>query len=449
MTPRNQSPIFQPLAIGRGGLAARNRVWLPAMVTWRSTEQGDVTEDVRNIYLRYARGGAGVIVLEAIGIRDVASGPLMRLSHDRFVPDLQRLVCDMHAAGDSLVVPQLIDFLKIATRKPVRAFAEGLAARGQIPERVLDAGDDVLEASCREWLPDERSRREFLYGYRQTVGDLSLDEIRKIPNWFRDAARRAKQAGFDGVELHFAHAYTMASFPSTTNPRRDEYGGSLENRLRLSREVIEAVRGQVGRDYIVGCRYLGSEDILREDGSIDGSTLEDARAIGVALAEAGLDFLSVSRGGKFDDAKQPKIGEAVYPYTGHSGHVCMPRDKRTPAAANAYLAEGIRAAVRAAGYTIPIVGSGKIATFELAEQMLRQHKMDAVGMARALLADPDLPRKWLAGEDAEVRECVFCPYCEDEDQHHRVVTCTLWPKDPADRRKRLIPDVWQPLAPSR
>lgn len=443
---RASSIVFRPLAIGRGGLELANRLWLPAMVTWRSNEQGDVTPAVRDIYLRYAAGGVGMIVLEAIGVRDVASGPLMRLGHDRYIPDLQRLVAEMHGLGCSLVMPQLIDFLKIATRKPVRAFMEGLVARGQLAEAVLDVSDEEFEANAERWLPDEHAQRDFRYGYRQTIHDLSLDEIRRIPVWFGEAARRAKQAGFDGVELHFAHAYTMASFLSITNQRPDEYGGSLHNRLRLAREVIEEVRGQVGRDYLVGCRYLGSEDILREDGSIDGNTLDDARQIGVALAQAGLDFLSVSRGGKFDDAKQPKIGEAAYPYTGHSGAVCMPRDKKMPYGVNAYLAEGIRASVRAAGLDVPVIGTGKIATFDMAERMLLEERMDVVGMARALLADPDLPRKWLDGEDEAVRLCVFCPYCEEEDQHHRVVTCTLWPKDPGDRRKRLIPEVWRPAA---
>jgi 2,4-dienoyl-CoA reductase-like NADH-dependent reductase (Old Yellow Enzyme family) len=197
----------------------------------------------------------------------------------------------------------------------------------------------------------------------------------------------------------------------------------------------------------VGCRYLGSEDILADDGSLLGNTLEDARAIGVELARAGLDFLSISRGGKFDDAKQPPVGEAMYPYTGHSGAACIPRRKSDPFGVNTYLATGVREAVRAAGFRIPIVTSGKIHTFEQAESVLREERADLVGMARALLAEPDLPRKWLAGADRQVRACVFCPYCEEEDQRHRVVTCTLWPKDPADHRRRLTPGVWRADAP--
>ncbi len=444
---REPSLVFTPLPLGTGGRVLPNRIWLPAMVTWRGTDDGFVTPSVREIYLRYALGGAGMIVLEATGIRDVASGPLLRLSDDRFIPGLRALVDEMHAASSSLVIPQLIDFLKIARRKPTREFLEIKVRRGELPESLMRVSDADFEANYTRYLPRPRDRRDFLFGYRQTIEDLDLDEIRRIPGWFAAAARRAKACGFDGVELHFAHAYTMASFLSVTNGRSDRYGGSFENRMRLAREVIEEVRGAVGRDFVVGCRFLGSEDILGADGVIRGNTIEDACAIGVALARAGLDFLSVSRGGKFEDAAQPAIGEAAYPYTGHSGQRCIPRGKKEPPGVNAPLATAIRAAVRAAGFSIPVVVSGKIHAFEQAEALLREERADLVGMARALLADPDLPRKWQAGVP-DVRTCVYCPYCEHEDQHHRTVTCVLWPRDPADRRRHLTPAVWRSGVPA-
>lgn len=444
---RARALVFQPFPIGRGRVVLPNRIWLPAMVTWRGTEDGFVTDSVREIYLRYAQGGAGMIVLEAIGVRDVASGPLLRLGHDRFVPGLRRLREDMRRVSPSAVVPQIIDFLKIARRKPTREFMEAMVRRGRLPESVLDVSDDDFASNVEAWLPDPRDRRDFRYGYRQTIEDLTLDEIRRIPGWFASAARRACEAGFEGVELHFAHAYTMASFLSVTNARTDDYGGSFENRLRLPLEVVAAVREEVGPDFLVGCRYLGSEDILGEDGAIRGNDLAEAQRIGVALARAGLDFLSISRGGKFEDAKQPPVGEAMYPYTGHSGHKCIPRAKNDPFGVNTYLAEGIRHAVRAAGFAVPVVTTGKIHTFEQAESILREGRADLVGMARALLADPDLPRKWLAGADAAVRACVFCPFCEEEDQRHRVVTCTLWPKGPHGPRSRVTPAVWNPPGP--
>jgi 2,4-dienoyl-CoA reductase-like NADH-dependent reductase (Old Yellow Enzyme family) len=409
------------------------------MLSWRGTEDGFVTDALREIYLRYAEGGAGMIVLEATGVRDVRSGPLLRLSHDRFIPGLQALRDEMRRRSDAPVIPQLIDFLKIARRRPTREYIQAMVARGALPPETLLASDAEFEAELPHHLPDPRTRRDFRFGYRQTIEDLGQDEIRRIPGWFADAARRAQRCGFDGVELHFAHAYTLASFLSVTNARRDEYGGSFENRLRLPLQVVAAVRQAVGERFLVGCRYLGSEDILGPDGRLCGNTLDDARAIGVALARAGLDFLSVSRGGKFEDARQPAVGEAAYPYTGWSGGRCIPRGKRDPAGVNTFLAAGIRNAVRAAGFTTPVITSGKIHTFEQADAILRACESDLIGMARALLADPELPRKWLAGADRELRACVFCPYCEEEDQHHRVVTCTLWPKDPADHRRRVLP----------
>ncbi len=442
MTGRSDALLFQPFPLGREGRTLPNRIWLPAMVTWRGTEDGFVTDAVREIYLRYARGGAGAIVLEATGVRDVASGPLLRLSHDRFVPGLRALRDGMRAVSDALVLPQIIDFLKIARRKPTRVFLEEAVARRRLPESVLALSDEAFETDFAAYLPDERSRRDFTHGYRQTIEDLDLSEIRRLPGWFADAARRAQAAGMDGVELHFAHAYTMASFLSVTNGRADAYGGSFENRLRLPLEVVRAVRESTDPGFVVGCRYLGSEDILSGDGRMLGNTVEDACAIGVALARAGLDFLSISRGGKFDDAQQPPVGEAAYPYTGHSGHTCIPRDKRDPFGVNVPLADAIRRAVRAAGLATPVVTSGKIVRFEQAEAILRAGQADLVGMARALLADPDLPRKWRAGADDAQRACVFCPFCEEEDQHHRLVTCTLWPRGNAGPRSRLTPAPW-------
>ena len=380
--------LFTPLRIGRGGLELPNRIWLPAMVTWRATDDGAVTPAVREIYLRYALGGAGMIVLEAIGVREVSSGPLLRLSHDRYLPGLRDLVAEMKAkAPNTLVVPQIIDFLKIARRQATRPFVEGLARRSQAPASLLAATDAEIEADPLRHLGSPRLVRDLLFGYRQTIEDLSKDEIRGIPGAFAGAARRAKVCGFDGVELHFAHAYTMASFLSVTNDRSDEYGGSFANRLRLPLEVIEAVRGAVGRNFLVG------------------------------------------------------------PYTGHSGHTCIPRLKGDPPAANAFLAAGIRAAVRAAGFETPVVTAGKIAAQATAEAILREGRADIVGMARALLADPDLPRKWQAGSDDLVRACVFCPFCEEEDERHRVVTCTLWPKGTEGPRHRLTPAVWRPDEP--
>ena len=267
------------------------------------------------------------------------------------------------------------------------------------------------------------------FGERERVSDTHLPHIeelpRVLPGLFADAAERAQAAGFDGVELHFAHAYTMSSFLSRTNTRTDGYGGSLEGRLRLPLEVLAAVRARVGDDYTIGCRLLGDEVIE------SGSRIDDAVFLSEGLAAAGMDFVSVSKGGKFDDAKQPKVGAAAYPYTGESGHECMPtvRIEGGPFGRNLPLSSSIRRALRDQGLPTPVVGAGGIGTFELAEQALQDGDCDLIGAARQSLADPDWWRKIEEGRGASVRRCIFTNYCEGLDQRHKQVTCQLWDRD--------------------
>ena len=220
-----------------------------------------------------------------------------------------------------------------------------------------------------------------------------------MPALFARAARRAREAGFDGVELHYAHAYTMASFLSPLNTRNDGYGGAVGQRARLALEVYAAVRSEVGEDFPVGCRFLAEECIA------GGGTIEDAEYFACAFADAGMDFLSLSRGGKFDDAQQPKVGAAAYPYTGRSGYECMPSyysDARGPFGRNLGATARIRAAVRAANRTTPLIASGGIHNFEQAEAVLSSGQADIVAIARQALADPDWFTKVRAGRGAEV-----------------------------------------------
>ncbi len=415
LPPPSASLLFTPLRVNHVTLP--NRVWLPAMVTWLADDSGFVTPDVERRYVRYAQGGVGMIVLEAMGIRDVNSGPLLRIGHDRFVPGLRDLARKVHAAGGAdgvRVIPQIIDFLKIARRDPARAL-QRLEARYP---GCSGWDEDTLRARLtpREW-------RDYAYGYRQQVEDLSIDEIRGLPGLFAAAARRAREAGFDGVELHFAHAYTLASFLSRTNARTDDYGGSLENRLRLPLEVVAAVRAEVGHDFMVGCRMLGRDDVE------GGTENDEAVAIAVALARAGLDFVSVSRGGRFEDAKRPALGEAAYPYTGPSGLACMPT-KHFGEGVNLPLPRAIRAGLRAAGLDTPVVGAGRINRYEVAEGALQSGDCDIVGMARGLLADPDWPRKVRDGREADVHACKYTNVCEALDRKHMAVRCQLWMKRP-------------------
>ena len=318
----------------------------------------------------------------------------------------------------------------------------------QIKNFLNETSDVVLDEVL-----DERELESLRYGYRERVTDLDLPHIRELPvvlpGIFAAAATRAREAGFDGAELHYAHAYTMASFLSARNDRPDGYGGSRENRVRLPLEVYSEVRKNVGSDYIVGVRFLGDEAIT------GGSDLDDAVYFGVEFARAGFDYLSVSKGGKFDDAKQPKIGQAVYPYTGRSGYECMPTvvsDERGPFCRNVPLAAAIKRAVNESGLRTPVVTSGGISTFDQCEQILQRGEADIIAAARQSLADPDWFLKARVGRGSEIRRCVFTNYCEGLDQMHKQVTCKLWDRLALDEsaitrsddgKRRLIPPAWE------
>jgi len=462
------SLLFQPIEIGPR--TATTRTWIPAMVPWRSTEDGFVTPDVIDWYRRFAEGRPGVLVVEATGIRDIPSGPLLRIGHDRFVDGLARLVDAVREAsnGETLFLIQLIDFLSIRRRPARDKFLARFLAVGDHHRDALRAvtgesnawSDDELRARLAA-LPDDqlaqvltaREREDLANGYRERVTDTELPHIQRLPQvlpgLFADAADRAMRAGFDGVELHFAHAYTMASFLSALNTRDDGYGGSREHRMRLPREVIAAVHGAIGGRGIVGCRYLG-DDVVE-----GGNHIADAAWFGVELARAGLQFLSVSKGGKFEDAKQPKVGWASYPYTGRSGYECMPTiysDAAGPFGRNVGLATAIRAAVRGAGFEVPVVTAGGICEFAQAEAMLQRGEADIIASARQSLADPDWFRKIREGRGGEIRRCEFTNYCEALDQQHKQVTCKLWDREEldaadvtlaSDGKRRLIAPRWR------
>ena len=465
--------LFAPLAIGRGLMAA-DRTWVPAMVPWRASSDGAVTREVLDWYARFAEGQPGVLVVEATGIRDIPSGPLLRIGHDRFVPGLRALADTVRekSGGRTRLFIQLIDFLAVRRRPtPERYFGQHLgitpAVRGRLAEAAGDQGWlEAPEPTVRQALLaadraivdavlDPRERDALDYGYRERVWDLDLPHVRDLPRvlpgLFADAAARARTAGFDGVELHYAHAYTMASFLSRLNTRDDGYGGDRPGRVRLPVETLRAVRARVGDHYTVGIRYLGDEVVA------GGSRLDDAVWFGLAFAAAGADYLSVSKGGRFEDARQPRIGEAVYPYTGESGQECMPTvlsDARGPFGRNVPLAAAIRQALRDAGHPTPVVTSGGIMSFEQAEGILARGEADAVGAARQTLADPDWFRKVRLGLGHLVRRCEFTNYCEGLDQRHKQVTCKQWdrlrepgePEPPlaADGRRRLLPPPWRP-----
>jgi dimethylglycine catabolism A len=466
-----QSLLFQPMRIG--AITLENRTWVPAMVPWRATADGFVTRDNLDWYRRFAAGQPGALVVEATGIRDIPSGPLLRISHDRFLPGLRQLVETVREAsqGHTRLFIQIIDFLAVKRRPETQKYFQrflkiGKRHRHAIAELTHDSSwTDADQTTVRAFLSlasdgiidrvlDERELESLRFGYRERVTDTHLphvDELPQVlPGIFSEAARRARDVGFDGVELHYAHAYTMAGFLSALNTRVDGYGGPRENRVRLPLEVYRTVRKAVGEDYVVGTRFLGDEVIA------GGNRIEDAVYFGVEFARAGMDYLSISKGGKFEDAEQPKIGHAVYPYTGQSGYECMPTtlsDARGPFGRSVPLVARIKHAINAAGLNPPIVATGGITTFAQAEEILQNGDADIAGLARQALADPDWFIKVKLGRGDEIRRCTYTNYCEALDQAHRQVTCKLWDRKQLDEtdipmaedgRRRLLAPEWKP-----
>jgi len=461
------SLLFSPIRVGP--LQIRERTWVPAMVPWRATEDGFVTQEVLDWYERFATGQPGALVVEATGIRDIPSGPLLRVGHDRYIPGLTKLVDSVRRAsqGRTRLFIQIIDFLTIR-RRPTKEkfFGRHLILDEDYRRRLgdllgepiwMEAPESAIRARLLHLSEEQiaslltpRDLESYRYGFRERVTDLEKPHIRELPKvlpgLFSDASRRCAESGFDGVELHYAHAYTMAGFLSALNRRSDGYGGSRENRVRLPLEVYRAVRQILPPQVVLGIRFLGDEVIA------GGNRVEDAVYFGVEFARAGADYVSISKGGKFEDAKQPKVGAAAYPYTGVSGHECMPTthiDAPGPFGRNVPLAAAIRRAIRSAQLSTPVVTSGGICSFWQAEEILQRGDADIVGSARQSLADPDWFRKMRLGLGDQVRRCLFTNYCEGLDQAHRPVTCQLWDRLPVpeDEGGPRTPDGRRYLAP--
>ena len=364
--------LFEPFTINNK-LNLNNHIMMPPVVTRLATTEGEVTDALIDRYVLYGQGGAGIVVTEAVSVKKQKSGQLLRLSEDELIPGMKQLTERFHGETDSKIAPQIIHFLKIA-----------------------------------------RS------GYRQTVNDLTQEEVQEIPELFARAAERVRTAGFDAVELHYAHAYTMAYMLSRYNHRKDEYGGSLKKRMLLAEQVVKATRKAVGDDFILGARMNGDEFAL------GGNSLTQGKAIALRLAELGIDYISISAGGKFEDAV-PEEGEALDPYTGYSGHRSMP-PMWMPEKVNVYLAAEIKKTINEAGFNIPVITAGRIPTAEVAESVLQNDEADMVAIARPILADPYWPKKSQEGREKEIVKCIYCNKCREAEGAFEEVTCFQWQK---------------------
>jgi 2,4-dienoyl-CoA reductase-like NADH-dependent reductase (Old Yellow Enzyme family)/thioredoxin reductase len=342
--------LFTPYRIGK--LELKNRIVMPPMATNFAGTDGKVNERHIAYYVRRVQGGVGYITFEHTGIvkEGKASPGMALIDGDDKIPLFKRLVDAVHREGGKI-------FIQINHA--------GRQTSASITGAPI-VGPSAIPCPVRKEMPHP----------------LSVGEIQGLVEAFRQAARRVKEAGADGVEVHMAHGYLLCQFLSPfSNQRDDEYGGSPEKRLKMPLEVLNAVRNTVGPDFPIICRLSADEYV---DG---GLKLEDSIPIAKALEKNGADALHISA----CIAPSGYLNHPPY-YVGEGVFI--------------YLAQGIKTAVK-----IPVITVGRIRTPELADQVIEEGKADLVSMGRALIADPLLPKKALEGKVEDIIPCISCNRC--------------------------------------
>jgi 2,4-dienoyl-CoA reductase (NADPH2) len=371
--------LFSPITINK--LEIKNRIVMTAMHLGY-TPEGFVTDRLVDFYSARARGGAGLIIVGGCPIDDNSSMTgMINIDHDRYIPGLKRLTDTVKSDGS-----------KIAAQ---------LYQAGRYVHSSAIGGRKAISAS---------SVRSKFTG--ETPRALEPDEIPVIQDRFSEAAARAKESGFDAVEILGSAGYLISQFLSpVTNHRNDKYGGTFENRMRFGLEIAEKVRKAVGKDYTVMIRLAGNDFI---EGS---NTNTEARIFASELEKKGIDLFDITGG--WHETRVPQLTMAV------------------PHASYVYLAQGIKSAV-----SVPVLSSNRINDPHIAEKILRNGSADLVTMARALIADPEMPNKAMGGKSNTVYHCIGCNQgCFDMIFTGNPVTCTVNPQAGLEKTAEITPAV--------
>jgi 2,4-dienoyl-CoA reductase-like NADH-dependent reductase (Old Yellow Enzyme family) len=371
--------LFSPLRLR--GVELRNRTVMTAHRKGLDMPLSPGPREVAYLAAR-ARGGIGLLITEASPVHPTS------FPHG-----------EMNTPYDPTVIPRY------------RAAAEAVHEHGAaIFGQVYHCGAEAVNGMYSDlplWAPSEMRG----LGSEELAHAMTRAEIHELVDAFARAATNFTTAGFDGVEIHAGHGYLIEQFFSPlTNQRTDEYGGSLANRVRFAHEVVEAVRGAVGKDVPVGLRVSADE---RLEG---GLTVPDMVEICADVTAAGrLDYLSVSNGT-------------------HESYAGLVSTAASGMGALADYAAAVKPHVE-----IPVLAVGRLHTGEAAEAVLAAGKADLVGMLRAVIADPEAPNKFAAGEDADVRPCIAVNHCLKRVHLSAEIRCAVNPW--TGRENEPLPEV--------
>jgi 2,4-dienoyl-CoA reductase (NADPH2) len=371
--------LLEPLQLKH--LTLKNRIVKAPYSSTNCDEHGYVLNSAVYHYDAVAKGGVGLFVTESVAMDPlgVSGSPRMAIWDDSYIPGQKRLVEAVHKHG----TPILMQIHHAGPSHSTGAY--GSWSNADL-ERLAPRAASSL---TREQLPGPRPNLP-----QGLTGPEIADLIRK----YTRAAERAREAGFDGVELHFAVGYLMNSFFSRAwNKRTDEYGGTLGNRTRFAIEIVRSVRRSLGEKFIIGARINGAEHGARHG---DGITYEESREIGRALEEAGVDLLQVKDTGynHFEWVGFPE--QVLYPEVPEGMEKFAEAVRRGEALVAG--AESVRKVV-----SIPVMTNGGL-DFDSAERLLRQGRVDLVSFARALIADPEAPNKLRSGRVKDICPCTRC-----------------------------------------
>lgn len=365
--------LFTPGKIG--SLTLKNRIMKAPQSSGMSNMDGTVSERLVRYYRQQAAGGAGMIIVEYAYVDDIGAKSAhchLGISNNEHIPGLAWL-------------------------------AENIREQGAVPAIQIEhcgrqkflGTQPICAPSAIPWpkLWDQ-------YGVQAVPHVLTIEEIQDIVHAFGDAALRAKQAGFELVEIHGAHGYLLTNFFSpTTNHRTDLYGGSLENRMRIYVEIVRDVRKKVGPDFPVTIRLSGT------DYEPDGFLIEDTIELAKVLEKEGIDAFHISGGDHHT---------MIHQVSPMAIDVCH----------NVWAAEAIKKVVH-----VPVIASGSITLPEYAEEIIASGKGDFVGLGRPLWADPEWPLKAMEDRPEDIRPCIRCNEgcLERTFFNFKAITCAVNP----------------------